>query len=208
MGILSRKLRIGEKIGFGFGIVGLLFLGVVWQYHNTLQSALTEYRQLDDVYGTRKSQALAIENNMLRSQRAERSFILTRTSRLPNRCSAAWKQPGTRLLRCGPSTARLRPLKGPVGSTDQRLRTALPSGGRGLAYQGPGSRQRIAGQLPQQYSRTRRLGRRVQRGSALSSAASDTTRRERPGFAKGGSIPWARVEFDRGFFRTRCRLRA
>ena len=77
MGILSRKLRIGEKIGFGFGIVGLLFLGVVWQYHNTLQSALTEYRQLDDVYGTRKSQALAIENNMLRSQRAERNFILS-----------------------------------------------------------------------------------------------------------------------------------
>ena len=36
MGTLARKLRIGEKIGFGFGIVGLLFLGVVWQYHDTL----------------------------------------------------------------------------------------------------------------------------------------------------------------------------
>jgi methyl-accepting chemotaxis protein len=78
MGKLSRKLRIGEKIGFGFGVVGFLFLGVIWQYHNTLQQALADYRQLNDVYGARKDQALLIENSMLRAQYAEKSFVLSR----------------------------------------------------------------------------------------------------------------------------------
>ena len=78
MGKLSRKLRIGEKIGFGFGVVGLLFLGVIWQYHTTLQHALADYQQLHDVYGVRKSEALEIENSILRAQRSEKNFILSR----------------------------------------------------------------------------------------------------------------------------------
>ena len=78
MGKLSRKLRIGEKIGFGFGIVGLLFLGVIWQYHTTLQHALADYRELHDVYGARKSQAMEIENSILRAQRSEKNFVLSR----------------------------------------------------------------------------------------------------------------------------------
>ncbi len=72
------KFRIGEKIGFGFGVVGLLFLGVIWQYHNTLQDALKDYRQLEDVYGVRKAQAMAIENSILRAQREQKNFILSR----------------------------------------------------------------------------------------------------------------------------------
>lgn len=78
MGMLWRKLRIGEKIGIGFGIVGVLFLGVIWQYHNTLQHALDDYRQLDDIYGERKEQALLIENSFLRAQRAQKNFKLRR----------------------------------------------------------------------------------------------------------------------------------
>ena len=38
MGHIISKLRIGEKTGFKFGLVGLLFLTVIFQYHNTLQS--------------------------------------------------------------------------------------------------------------------------------------------------------------------------
>ena len=78
MGKIFRKLRIGEKIGFGFGIVGLLFLGVIWQYHDTLQRALVDYRQLDDLFDARKVHALAIEIDMLEAQRAEKRFVLTR----------------------------------------------------------------------------------------------------------------------------------
>ena len=78
MGKFSRKLRIGEKIGFGFGAVGLLFLGVIWQYHNTLQQALNDYRRLHDVYEARETQAQAIEISMLQAQHAEKRFALTR----------------------------------------------------------------------------------------------------------------------------------
>ena len=78
MGKWSRKLRIGEKIGFGFGVVGLLFLGVIWQYHTTLQQALTDYRQLHDVHGARKTEAMVIESSMLRAQHAEKNFVLSR----------------------------------------------------------------------------------------------------------------------------------
>lgn len=73
-----RKFRIGEKIAFGFGAVGLLFLGVIWQYHLTLESALKDYRQLEDVYGVRKTQAMAIENSILRAQREQKNFIISR----------------------------------------------------------------------------------------------------------------------------------
>ncbi len=78
MGKWYRKLRIGEKIGFGFGIVGLLFLGVIWGYHSTLQQALTDYRQLHDIHGARKTEAVLIEGSMLRAQRAEKNFVLSR----------------------------------------------------------------------------------------------------------------------------------
>ena len=78
MGRWTRKLRIGEKIGFGYGIVGLLFLGMIWQYHNTLQQALSDYRQLHDVYGARKTPSMTIESSMLRAQHAEKYFVLSR----------------------------------------------------------------------------------------------------------------------------------
>ena len=78
MGKLFRRLRIGEKIGFGFGLVGLLFLGVIWQYHSTLNQALRDYETLQDVYGTRKTLALAVETNMLEAQRLEKDFIFSR----------------------------------------------------------------------------------------------------------------------------------
>lgn len=75
------KLRIGEKIGIGFGLVGLLFLGVIWQYHQTLQRALTDYQQLEEVLGAKKSYALAIEDSMLEARRAEKNFLLFKDER-------------------------------------------------------------------------------------------------------------------------------
>jgi methyl-accepting chemotaxis protein len=114
MGMLARKLRIGEKIGFGFGIVGLLFLGVVWQYHDTLQTALTEYRQLDDIYGTRKSRVLAIENNMLRGQRAEKSFVLTRDETFAGEVISNLEQART-------SAAAMQTVDGVAAPTKEQL---------------------------------------------------------------------------------------
>ncbi|MEW8505758.1 MAG: hypothetical protein AB2598_03575 [Candidatus Thiodiazotropha sp.] len=80
--MLASKLRIGEKIGFGFGLVGLLFLGVIWQYHTILQQSLADYQNLQDVYGAKKSYALEIENSMLEARRAEKLFLIHRNEQL------------------------------------------------------------------------------------------------------------------------------
>ena len=78
MATLSSRLRIGEKIGLGFGLVGVLFLAVIWQYHSTLQRSLGGYQRLLDVYEAKKSHALAIEGAMLEARRAEKDFRLSR----------------------------------------------------------------------------------------------------------------------------------
>jgi len=75
---IASKLRISEKIGFGFGIVGLLFVGVIWQYHNTLQRSLAGFHDLQQIYGTKKDHALAIERSMLDARRAEKDFLISR----------------------------------------------------------------------------------------------------------------------------------
>ncbi|MEW8028506.1 MAG: hypothetical protein AB2792_15980 [Candidatus Thiodiazotropha sp.] len=82
MGKFASKLRIGEKIGFGFGLVGLLFLGVIWQYHSTLQQSLVDYQRLQDLYGAKKSYALEIENGMLEARRVEKLFLINRSEQL------------------------------------------------------------------------------------------------------------------------------
>jgi len=78
MNKIANKLRIGEKIGFGFGLVGLLFLVVIGQYHNTLTNSLSDYQHLNDVYGSQKDQAMAIEESLLNARQAEKDFLLKR----------------------------------------------------------------------------------------------------------------------------------
>jgi CHASE3 domain sensor protein len=69
------KLRIGEKIGLGFAVVGLLFVGVVWHYHQTLATVLGDYRQLQ-VFEVRKSLALEIEIELAAVRDAEKGFLI------------------------------------------------------------------------------------------------------------------------------------
>lgn len=69
------KLRIGEKIGIGFAVVGLLFVGVVWQDHQTLQSVLGDYQQLQS-FELRKSLALEIEIELAAVRDAEKRFLI------------------------------------------------------------------------------------------------------------------------------------
>jgi CHASE3 domain sensor protein len=77
----SSKLRIGEKIGVGFALVGLLFVGVVWHDHRTLRSVLGDYHQLQAVFEVRKSLALEIEIEMAAARDAEKSFLIHRQER-------------------------------------------------------------------------------------------------------------------------------
>ncbi|HXK55012.1 MAG TPA: hypothetical protein PLZ16_00050 [Gammaproteobacteria bacterium] len=78
MGKIARSLRIGEKIGFGFGLVGAIFLAVIWQYHDTLQRSLEDYRTLQNVYVAKKVDTLKIESSMREARRAEKEFLLHR----------------------------------------------------------------------------------------------------------------------------------
>ena len=76
MNKIANKLRIGEKIYFGFGLVGLLFLIVIWQYHSTLQSSLNDYQYLNDFYGAKKDKLLSIEVGLLNARQSEKDFLL------------------------------------------------------------------------------------------------------------------------------------
>jgi HAMP domain-containing protein len=77
----SSKLRIGEKLGIGFTLVGLLFVGVIWHDYRTLQSVLGNYEQLQTVFENRKSLALEIEIEMAAARDAEKSFLIQRQER-------------------------------------------------------------------------------------------------------------------------------
>ncbi len=78
MSKITRNLLIGEKIGFGFGLVGLIFLIVIWQYHNTLQQSLGDYQQLQNVVVAKKVDMLSIQNSMRGALQAEKEFLLYR----------------------------------------------------------------------------------------------------------------------------------
>lgn len=79
MGAISRNLRIGEKIGFGFGLVGLIFLIVIWQYHSTLQQSMGDYQLLQNVYVAKKVDMLKVESSMKGVRQAEKEFLLHRS---------------------------------------------------------------------------------------------------------------------------------
>lgn len=78
MNRFTGKFLIGEKIGFGFGLVGLIFLIVIWQYHNTLRQSLDNYQQLQQVYVAKKVDMLTIESSMRGAHQAEKEFLLYR----------------------------------------------------------------------------------------------------------------------------------
>ncbi|MCB1859679.1 MAG: HAMP domain-containing protein [Gammaproteobacteria bacterium] len=81
---ITARFLIGEKIGFGFGFVGLLFLGVIWQYHGTLQSTLEDYQRLQNLFEAKESRAHEIMEDILGARVAEKEFLLQRDERSAN----------------------------------------------------------------------------------------------------------------------------
>nr|MBC8463880.1 PAS domain S-box protein [Deltaproteobacteria bacterium] len=73
---LFNKLRIGEKIGLGFGFVCILFLGVIWQQQMTLKRTVSEYQGVLDVFEAKKSFALNIGRITLAARNAEKNFLI------------------------------------------------------------------------------------------------------------------------------------
>ena len=78
MGTLSSKLRIGEKIGISTGIVGLLFLLVIWHYHQSLQTVLQDYERLHDEFSARETYAFEIASALSATRLAEKAFLTER----------------------------------------------------------------------------------------------------------------------------------
>jgi len=75
---LFSKLRIGEKIGLSTGLVGLLFLLVIWHYHQSLQGAIRDYERLHDVFGAREVYAFEIAAALSAARLSEKSFLIER----------------------------------------------------------------------------------------------------------------------------------
>ncbi len=70
-----RNLLIGHKLALAFGITGLLFLGVVAQYHRALFLTLDAHDTLRNEYGARKDRLVKIEVAMLEARRGEKDFL-------------------------------------------------------------------------------------------------------------------------------------
>jgi len=107
---LFSKLRIGEKIGLGFALVGLLFVGVVWHDRQTLQGVLGDYQQLQG-FGLRKSLALEIEIELAAVRDAEKGFLLDRREafRPPGGVCRGGQQALAEPARQGRGAGRCRP---------------------------------------------------------------------------------------------------
>lgn len=72
------QLRIGEKIGLGFALVGLLYLAAIWQYHQGQDALIRDYGQLHFSFVARVNQAFAIQTHLHQARLAEGDFLLHR----------------------------------------------------------------------------------------------------------------------------------
>lgn len=115
----SSKLRIGEKIGLGFALVGLLFVGVVCLYHQALQSVLGDYQQLQSVFAVQKSLALEIEFELAAARNAEKNFLIHHRERFVDEVDE--------------HVQRLREAIGALAAVDQDLRQTAEEISRPIA---------------------------------------------------------------------------
>ena len=75
---LFGRLRIGEKIGLGFGLMAILFLAAIWQYHQGQAALIQDYGQLQSRFVARVNQAFAIQAHLHQARLAESRFLLER----------------------------------------------------------------------------------------------------------------------------------
>jgi HAMP domain-containing protein len=75
---LASRLRIGEKVGLGFGLVILIFLGVIVHDQLALARLSADYERLHGLYGARQSHAFGIERHLGAMRAAQSEFLVTR----------------------------------------------------------------------------------------------------------------------------------
>lgn len=74
----ASRLRIGEKIGLGFALVGLLYLAAIWQYHHGQNALIRDHGQLQSLFVARVNQAFAIQAQLNQARLAEGRFLRQR----------------------------------------------------------------------------------------------------------------------------------
>jgi HAMP domain-containing protein len=79
MNHFASRLRIGEKIGLGFALVGLLYLAVIWQYHQGQNALIRDHGQLQSLFVARVNQAFAIQAQLNQARLAEGRFLRQRS---------------------------------------------------------------------------------------------------------------------------------
>ncbi|EXJ15959.1 methyl-accepting chemotaxis sensory transducer [Imhoffiella purpurea] len=98
---MASRLRVGEKIGIGFGVVALVFLGVVWHDQLALRALIEDYRYLSGVVGARQTQSFVIESRLAAMREAAERFLVSRDSLLPDRVRAEGAELGAALAELG-----------------------------------------------------------------------------------------------------------
>jgi methyl-accepting chemotaxis protein len=80
-----KNMSIAERLGVGFGLVGLLFALVVWQYHHTLFGVITRFDSLQATQGAKKTHFLNVHRYMLEARRSEKDFLVRKKMHYPER---------------------------------------------------------------------------------------------------------------------------
>ena len=71
-----RNLKLGAKLGVGFGVVGIMFIIVVFQYQRTLTDSIKGFETLLSYNEQMKSLISDVGRGMLESRRSEKDFLL------------------------------------------------------------------------------------------------------------------------------------
>lgn len=89
---LYKNMKIGAKISLSFGLVGILFLLVLWQYHSTSLDLQSDYGTLLNVSEAKKSLSSNIRISMLQARRSEKDFLARKELKYVDRVSVAVDQ--------------------------------------------------------------------------------------------------------------------
>jgi methyl-accepting chemotaxis protein len=83
--MIPKNISVGGRLGLGFGLVGLLFAMVVWQYHHTLFGVINHFDILQETQAAKKTHFLNVHRYMLEARRSEKDFLSRKTLQYPGR---------------------------------------------------------------------------------------------------------------------------
>jgi hypothetical protein len=83
--MVLKNLSVGERLGLGFGLIGLLFAIIVWQYHHTLFSVINQFDTLQATQAAKQRHYLNVHRFMLEARRSEKDFLARKEPHYPRR---------------------------------------------------------------------------------------------------------------------------